>query len=101
MIMPPTKSTAKFSPSVASRNVVTGKMTRANTTLADLLPPPFVANPFLAVRASLRWWSSDEFEDGVAHGWQRRLGRWPVDSFFPALLLRGGDAGGRRTRSSS
>src|SRR5215468_6820125 len=75
--------------------------TRPSTTLADLLPPPFVANPFLAVRASLRWWSSDEFEDGVAHGWQRRLGRWPVDSFFPALLLRGGDAGGRRTRSSS
>jgi hypothetical protein len=34
---------------------------------------------------------SDEFEDGVAHGWQSRLRRWPADS-FSALLLRGGDA---------
>src|ERR1700716_2462795 len=72
-----------------------------STTLADLLPPLLVANPFSAMRASLRRWSSDEFEDGVAHGWQGRLGRWPVDSFFPALQLQGGDAGGRRTRSSS
>src|ERR1700704_6387790 len=75
--------------------------TAASTTLADLLPPLLVANPFSAMRASLRRWSSDEFEDGVAHGWQGRLGRWPVDSFFPALQLQGGDAGGRRTRSSS
>ena len=72
-----------------------------STTLADLLTPLLVANPFSAMRTSLRWWSSDEFEDGVAHGWQSRLRRWPVDSFFPALLLRGGDAGGRRMRSSS
>ena len=29
------------------------------------------------------------------------LRRRPVESFFPALLLRAGDAGGRRKRSSS
>jgi len=54
-----------------------------STTLADLLTPRLVANPFSAMWTSLRWWSSDEFEDGVAHGWQSRLGRWPIDSFFP------------------
>jgi len=43
------------------------------------------------MRTSLRWWSSDEFEDGVAHAWQNRLGRWPVDSFFPPWLLEGGE----------
>src|ERR671913_2646300 len=53
------------------------------------------------MRASLRRWSSEQFEDGLAHGWQRRLRRWAVDSFFSALLLRAADAGGRRTRSSS
>src|SRR4030088_2843232 len=72
-----------------------------STTLADLLPPLLVANPFSAMRASLRRWSSDEFEDGVAHGWQGRLGRGARGSFFFALQLQGGDAGGRRTRSSS
>jgi hypothetical protein len=51
--------------------------------LADLLTPLLVADPFAAVWASLRWWPSDEFEDGVAHGWQGRLRRRPVDSFFP------------------
>jgi len=40
------------------------------------------------MRASLRRWSSEEFEDGVAHGWQGRLRRWPVDSFFSALLCK-------------
>jgi hypothetical protein len=40
-----------------------------STTLADSLTPLLVANPFSAMRTSLRWWSSDEFEDGVAHGW--------------------------------
>jgi len=51
--------------------------------LADLLTPLLVANPFSTVRASLRRWSSEEFEDGLTHGWQGRL-RWrPVDSFFP------------------
>ena len=55
----------------------------ASTTLADLLTPLFVANPISAMRALLRRWSSEEFEDGVAHGWQSRLRRRPVDSFFP------------------
>jgi hypothetical protein len=65
-----------------------GKLRRGpSTTLADLLTPLLAAKPFSAVRASLRQWLSDEFEDGVAHGWQRRLRRWPVDSFFPALLI--------------
>src|SRR5829696_7898056 len=66
----------------------------ASTTLADLLTPSLVANPFAAMRASLRWWWREGFENGVAHGWQSRLRRWPVDSFFPPLLLQGGDAGG-------
>jgi dodecin len=38
--------------------------------LADLFTLLFAANPFSAVRASLRRWSSDEFEDGLAHGGQ-------------------------------
>ena len=58
---------------------------RPSTTLADLLTLLLFANPFPAVRASLRW-SSEEFEDGVAYGGQGRLGRRPVASFFPALL---------------
>src|SRR5262249_61687674 len=75
--------------------------TRPSTTLADLLRPPLVANPFSTMRASLRRESSEEFEDGVASGGQSWRRRRPVDSFFPALLLRAGDAGGRRKRSSS
>src|SRR5262249_25554974 len=75
--------------------------TRPSTTLADLLRPPLVANPFSTMRASLRRYSSEAFEDGVAYGGQSWLRRRPVDSFFPALLLRAGDAGGRRKRSSS
>src|SRR6516162_6770067 len=67
--------------------------TRPSTTLADLLRPPLVANPFSTMRASLRRWSSEEFEDGVAYGGQSWLRRRPIDSFFPALLLRAGDAG--------
>jgi hypothetical protein len=57
--------------------------------LADLFTLLFAANPFSAVRASasLRQWSSDEFEDGLAHGGQCRPRRQPVDSFFPALLF--------------
>ena len=58
-----------------------------STTLADLFTLLFAANPFSAVRASLRRWSSDEFEDGFAHGGQCRPRRQPVDSFFPALLF--------------
>ena len=33
--------------------------TRPSTTLADLLTPLRVANPFSAVRTSLRWWPSE------------------------------------------
>src|SRR5215204_3577917 len=40
------------------------------------------------MRASLRWWSREEFENGVAHGWQSRLRRWPVDSFFPPCCCK-------------
>ena len=36
-----------------------GHVRHANTTLADLLTPLLVADPFSAVRASLRWWSND------------------------------------------
>src|SRR5262249_47479303 len=61
----------------------------------------FAANPFSAARASLRRWSSDEFEDGLAHGGQCRSRRRPVDSFFSALLFLAGDIGGKRRRSSS
>src|ERR1043165_5513097 len=74
---------------------------KSSTTLAELLTPLLFANPFSAMRASLRWWSSEEFEDGEAHGGQSWLRGRPVDSFFSALLLQGGDAGGRHTRSSS
>ena len=81
--------------------VARGPGMRRSTTLADLLTPRLVANPFSTIRASLRRRSSDEFEDGVAHGWQSRL-RWrPADSFFSALLRQGGDAGERHRRSSS
>jgi len=58
-----------------------------STTLADLFTLLFAANPFSAARASLWRWSSDEFEDGLAHGGQCRSRRRPVDSFFPALLF--------------
>src|SRR5262249_58333007 len=42
--------------------------TRPSTTLADLLRPPLVANPFSTMRASLRRTSSEEVEDGVEYG---------------------------------
>src|SRR5881409_673921 len=61
--------------------------TRPSTTLADLFTLLFAANPFSAARAWLRRWSSDELEDGLAHGGQCRSRRRPVDSFFPALLF--------------
>src|SRR6516225_199629 len=61
--------------------------TRPSTTLADLFTLLFAANPFSAARASLWRWSSDEFEDGLAHGGQCRSRRRPIDSFFPALLF--------------
>ena len=72
--------------------IITGAGIAAVVILLALLwqiyfTPLLVANPFSAVRASLKRWSSDEFDDGVAHGWQAWLRRWPVDSFFPASLL--------------
>jgi transposase len=39
------------------------RVNESRTTLADLLTPPLVANPFSAVRASLRWRSN------VVRGW--------------------------------
>ena len=54
-----------------------------STTLADSLMQRFRADPSSAARASLRWQSNDEPDDGVAHGWQAWLRWWPVDSFFP------------------
>jgi cysteine synthase len=45
------------------------------------------ADPPLAMRASLRWGSSDERDDGVTHGRQAWLRRRFVDSFFPASLF--------------
>ena len=61
--------------------------TDPSTTLADLLTPLPVANPFLAMRATLLWWLGDKFEDGLPHGWQSWLRRWAVDSFFPVSLF--------------
>ena len=60
---------------------------RASTTLADLFTLLFAANPFSAAWASLWRWSSDEFEDGLAHGGQCRSRRRPVDSFFSRLAV--------------
>src|SRR5262245_806053 len=74
---------------------------RPSPTLAELLMPLPAANPFSTMRASLRWYSSEELEDGVTYGGQSWLRRGSVDSFFSALLLRDGDAAGRRKRSSS
>src|SRR5215472_7682093 len=75
--------------------------TRPSPTLAELIMPLPAANPFSTMRASLRWYSSEELEDGVTYGGQSWLRRGSVDSFFSALLLRDGDAAGRRKRSSS
>ena len=47
------------------------------------------------MRTTLLWWLGDKFEDGLPHGWQSRLRRWTVDSFFrsrcfePAILKEG------------
>ena len=60
---------------------------QTSTTLADLLTPLFVANPFSAVRASFLRQSSDEGDDGVADGRQTGLRRRSIDSFFPASLI--------------
>lgn len=61
-------------------------MTATSTTLADLLASLFFVDLSSAVRASPRSWSNDEFDDGVAYGWQGRLRRRAVDSFFPPRL---------------
>jgi hypothetical protein len=67
----------------------TGYMsTRPSTTLADLLTVRSAADPFSTMWASLRRWSSEEFEDGVADGGQSRLRRRPADSFFPTCCCK-------------
>src|ERR1700739_4694254 len=60
-----------------------------STTLADLLTPLLVANRFSAIRASLRRWSSDEFEDGVAYGGEGWV-RGGAGCFFFFFSLGGG-----------
>src|SRR5262245_49511723 len=82
---PPSRR-VRFAPR-ADRPMPAFMSARPSTTLADLFTLLFAANPFSAARASLRRWSSDEFEDGLAHGGQCRSRRRPVDSFFPALLF--------------
>jgi len=52
--------------------------------LADLFKLHVRADPFSAVRASLRRQSSDERDDGVTDGRQAWLRRRSVDSFFPS-----------------
>src|SRR5262249_36299499 len=83
------------------RSLGAGPITASSPTLAELLMPLPAANPFSTMLASLRWYSSEELEDGVTYGRQSWLRRGFVDSFFSALLLRDGDAAGRRKRSSS
>jgi len=41
---------------------------QTSTTLADLFTPLLFADLSSAVGTSLRSWSNDEFDDGVAHG---------------------------------
>src|SRR6516165_6484743 len=69
------------------RNLIIARHLWLFRPLADLFTLLFAANPFSAARASLLRWSSDEFEDGLAHGGQCRSRRRPVDSFFPGLLF--------------
>ena len=58
-----------------------------STTLADLFKLHVRADPFSAVRASLRRQSSDERDDGVTDGRQAWLRRRSVESFFPISLF--------------
>src|SRR5262245_2208537 len=97
---PPT-STSKSSSFHRPDDRLSAARLRTSPTLAELLMPLPAANPFSTMRASLRWYSSEELEDGVTYGGQSWLRRRSVDSFFSALLLRDGDAAGRRKRSSS
>jgi hypothetical protein len=55
------------------------------------------------MRATLRWQSNDELDDGVTHGWQAWLRRRSVDSFFPphffeATMLKEGESEHRHER---
>jgi hypothetical protein len=84
-----------------SHDSVSGPAADASTTLADLFTPLLFADLSSAVGTSLRSWSNDEFDDGVAHGREARLRWWAVDSFFPAPLVRGDGVGGMRKRSWS
>ena len=77
------------------------KSSRPSTTLADLFTLFVFANLSFAMWASLKPWSNDEFDDGVAYGRQAWLRRRPVDSFFSVPLVRVGGAGGMRKRSWS
>src|SRR5262249_48240735 len=97
---PPSRR-VRFAPRADIRPNPAFMSTRPSPTLAELLMPLPAANPFSTMRASLRWYSSEELEDGVTYGGQSWLRRGSVDSFFSALLLRDGDAAGRRKRSSS
>src|SRR5216684_8947138 len=83
----PPGAAAPWGEYASSRLICTHYDHSTSTTLADLFTLLFAANPFSAARASLWRWSSDEFEDGLAHGGQCRSRRRPVDSFFPALLF--------------
>ncbi len=58
-----------------------------STTLADLFKQHVRADPFSAVRASLRRQSSDERDDSVTDSRQAWLRRRSVDSFFPISLF--------------
>src|SRR5439155_22553048 len=95
----PTTWPSSSSPPFASGCVLMSP--RPNTTLADLFTPLRFGDLSFAVRASLRPWPNDEFDDGVAYGRQARLRRWTADSFFSAPLVRDGDTGGMRKRSWS
>ena len=74
---------------------------RPSTTLVDLFTLLLFTDLSSTIRASLRSWSNDEFDDGVAHGREARLRRWAVDSFFSAPLVRDDGVGGMRKRSWS
>ena len=48
-----------------------------------LLTQLLAASPFSAVRASLRWWSNAEFEDGLTHAGKVGCRGGPLIHFFP------------------
>ena len=76
---------------------------RPNTTLADLFKQHVRADPFSAVRASLRRQSSDERDDSVTDSRQAWLRRRSVDffspsRFFEATVLQEGEGEHRHER---